>query len=100
RLYRGSESENQGCLRQVRTGSAAKKERRVVRLAPGVRSCAWVQLSFCGDETVHHQFSARFVEIDRQLRAVYGDDSARPELVVKHPRARMKTRGGAGLSVD
>ena len=85
-------------MRQVGTAFDDKKS-----AASDWRGCGAlcsVPLSLRSDETVHHQFSARLVEIDRQLRAVYGDDGARPELVVKHPRSRVETRGRRGLSVD
>src|ERR1700722_2688726 len=52
------------------------------------------------DETVHHQFSTGFVEIDGQFGPVHGDHGARAEFVVEHPRAGMKIRGRGGLSVD
>jgi hypothetical protein len=48
------------------------------------------------DETVHNVLLAGFVELDGELVAVYGDNVAVAELLVKDPVAESEGGDGAG----
>ena len=74
----------------VRPGNAGCRSHELSEsLAPETSLAPRRPLSLCGgDKTVHHQLSARLVEVDGQLGAIDGDNLAGAEFAVNHPRSR------------